>query len=60
MNKPLSRLMRFDERGRCVASGKRPYKDKLTALVVNADKPLMARAYECPYCLRWHLTRSST
>ena len=47
----------FDEDGKCAVSGKQPFKTKMAALLTNADKPIMARAYPCPHCKRWHLTR---
>lgn len=51
------RRFRFDAKGKCLASGKRPYKSKMTALLHNAGRPVMARAYQCEWCGRWHLTR---
>ena len=42
---------------KCPVSSKRKYHSKLDALLANADKPLMARAYLCPHCDMWHLTK---
>lgn len=43
----------------CAASGKqkRKYRDQVDALLANAGKPTIARAYRCSACGFWHLTR---
>lgn len=48
---------RFDKRGRCLRTGKRAYRTKIHAMVANARKPIIARAYRCAFCGSWHLTR---
>lgn len=42
---------------RCPFSRKRKYRSSVDAMVANADKPIPARAYRCPHCGFWHLTR---
>lgn len=49
----------FDEHGRCRVSKKHPYRDKVSALLMNAGRPIMARVYLCKHCKRWHLTRKA-
>lgn len=54
---PVPRQGRFDAKGKCMVTGKRPYRDKVTALLHNADAKIIAQAYQCRWCLKWHLTR---
>lgn len=45
---------------RCRPTGKRRYRDKLDALEVASRAAVTGpqRAYHCPECDGWHLTRS--